>query len=128
MEFLAKVENRGAYKDLIDFNKNLYGEIIEKLKTVEDPEISMDVYNLGLIYNILGDLNNNIIVVMTLTTPACPMASMLIKNIVSEVEKVPEVNNVVEISNPVNIGTKTVAPNIANKCCNPKRICFPLDI
>ncbi len=94
MEFLAKVENRGAYKDLIDFNKNLYGEIIEKLKTVEDPEISMDVYNLGLIYNILGDLNNNIIVVMTLTTPACPMASMLIKNIVSEVEKVPEVNNV----------------------------------
>ncbi len=94
MEFLAKVENRGAYKDLIDFNKNLYSEIIEKLKTVEDPEISMDVYNLGLIYNILGDLNNNIIVVMTLTTPACPMASMLIKNIVSEVEKVPEVNNV----------------------------------
>ena len=94
MEFLAKVENRESYRNLKDFNENLYNEIVEQLKTVEDPEISMDVYNLGLIYNILGDLNNNVIVVMTLTTPACPMARMLIKNIVSEIEKVPEVNNV----------------------------------
>ena len=52
-------------------NKN---DIIDAIKLVFDPEIEIDVYNLGLIYNVDLQKNGNVNIVMTLTSPTCPMA------------------------------------------------------
>jgi len=52
-------------------------EIIEKIKTVFDPEIPVNIYDLGLVYNIDIDSNNNIGIKMTLTTPNCPVADSM---------------------------------------------------
>lgn len=55
-------------------------EIIEALKTVEDPEIHIDVYSLGLIYNI--DINDSgIDILMTLTTPFCPYGNQIVQSV-----------------------------------------------
>ena len=52
-------------------NKN---EIIDAIKLVFDPEIQVDVYNLGLIYDVCLEEDGNVNILMTLTSPTCPMA------------------------------------------------------
>ncbi|MEN8193172.1 MAG: SUF system Fe-S cluster assembly protein [Bacteroidota bacterium] len=52
-------------------------EIIEMLKTVFDPEIPVNIYELGLIYKVEVTESFNAIIQMTLTTPACPVAESL---------------------------------------------------
>jgi FeS assembly SUF system protein len=52
-------------------------EIGEALKTVYDPEIPVDIYELGLIYEINIEINGDIKLVMTLTAPGCPVAGIL---------------------------------------------------
>ncbi|WP_321287492.1 iron-sulfur cluster assembly protein [uncultured Sunxiuqinia sp.] len=54
--------------------------IIENLKEVYDPEIPVNIYDLGLIYNIDVDENNKASVIMTLTAPGCPVADMLVED------------------------------------------------
>ena len=49
-------------------------KIIENLREVYDPEISINIYDLGLIYNINIDKGNNVKIIMTLTTVNCPVA------------------------------------------------------
>ena len=68
--------------------------IIDVLKTVYDPEIPVDIYNLGLIYRI--DLHDDGVleVDMTLTAPNCPMADMLVEDVNIQVGKVPGVKSV----------------------------------
>tara|TARA_B100000686_G_C16496403_1_gene814779 strand:+ start:326 stop:709 length:384 start_codon:yes stop_codon:yes gene_type:complete len=56
-------------------------DIIEKIKKVLDPEIPVNIYDLGLIYNIKIDPVNNIAVEMTLTTPNCPVAGSMPENV-----------------------------------------------
>ena len=51
--------------------------IIEALKTVYDPEIPVDIYELGLIYEINTELDGNVRLTMTLTAPGCPVACIL---------------------------------------------------
>ena len=51
--------------------------VVQILKTIYDPEIPVDIYELGLIYDIQIDENNNISVKMTLTAPSCPAAQSL---------------------------------------------------
>ena len=51
--------------------------IIEALKTVYDPEIPVDIYELGLIYEINTELDGNVRLTMTLTAPGCPVAGIL---------------------------------------------------
>lgn len=73
--------------------ETLKTSIIEALKTVYDPEIPVDIYELGLIYEINVDDNRNVEVVMTLTSPSCPVAGTLpqeVEDKVSEVEGVSE--------------------------------------
>ena len=53
------------------------GAIAEALKTVYDPEIPVDIYELGLIYEINIEINGDIKLVMTLTAPGCPVAGIL---------------------------------------------------
>ena len=68
-------------------------QIIEKLKECYDPELRIDVYNLGLIYNI--DINNNIVNIrMTLTSMFCPYGNELIKEIKSKILEVKEVKEI----------------------------------
>lgn len=57
--------------------ENLREKVIEALKSVYDPEIPVDIYELGLIYEINIFPVNNVYVVMTLTSPSCPVAESL---------------------------------------------------
>jgi FeS assembly SUF system protein len=68
--------------------------IIAALKTVYDPEIPADIYELGLIYKVDVDDDRNVTVDMTLTTPGCPVAGEMpiwVENAVSAVEGVNQV-------------------------------------
>ncbi len=70
------------------------GDIIAALKTVYDPEIPADIYELGLIYRIDIDDDRNVAIDMTLTAPACPVAGEMlgwVENAVSAVRGVGDV-------------------------------------
>ena len=70
-------------------------KIIEEIKKIYDPEIPVNIYELGLIYNINVDNNNNVKIDMTLTTPNCPVAESLpneVKNSIKEIKEVKEVD------------------------------------
>jgi FeS assembly SUF system protein len=58
-------------------NKELKDRIVEVLKTVYDPEIPVDIYELGLVYDIEIDKDAKVRIVMTLTSPGCPVAVSL---------------------------------------------------
>lgn len=59
-------------------SKSLFeNEVIEAIKQVHDPEIPVNVYDLGLIYEIRIDDSKNVHIMMTLTSPACPVAGTL---------------------------------------------------
>ena len=58
-------------------DKNVEQQVIDVLKTVYDPEIPVDIYSLGLIYNIDVSESNDVHIEMTLTSPACPVAGTL---------------------------------------------------
>ena len=56
--------------------------IIERLKDVYDPEIPVNIYDLGLIYNVdIDDSSNKASIVMTLTAPGCPVADILVEDV-----------------------------------------------
>lgn len=55
--------------------------IIERLKDVFDPEIPVNIYDLGLIYNVDIDDNNKANIIMTLTAPGCPVADILVEDV-----------------------------------------------
>ena len=60
------------------FDPNVIGEkIITTIKTIFDPEIPVDIYELGLIYDIMVNENFDVKILMTLTTPNCPVAETL---------------------------------------------------
>ena len=64
-------------------------KVVEKIKKIFDPEIPINIYDLGLIYYLDIDKNNNILIKMTLTSPNCPVAGTMPENvgkIVSELE------------------------------------------
>lgn len=63
-------------------------EIVKMLKTVFDPEIPVDVYNLGLIYNIDVQDDGHVRIDMTLTAPSCPASEFLMEDIRMKVESV----------------------------------------
>jgi FeS assembly SUF system protein len=59
------------------YNTELTQRVIDTIKTCYDPEIPVDIWELGLIYEINIDQENNLIVKMTLTSPSCPVAETL---------------------------------------------------
>lgn len=61
----------------IEQRNALEGRIIEMLKTIFDPEIPVDIYELGLIYNIGISDDGSVVILMTLTSPSCPVAETL---------------------------------------------------
>lgn len=68
--------------------------IVAMLKTVYDPEIPVNVYDLGLIYSIEVDDENRVLIDMTLTAPNCPAADFIMEDVRMKVESVEGVKNV----------------------------------
>ena len=73
---------------------NLKDKVIAKIKKIYDPEIPVNIYELGLIYDIKVDEKNNVKVNMTLTTPNCPVAESLPKEVKDSIMEIKEVNKV----------------------------------
>jgi FeS assembly SUF system protein len=71
----------------------LQSKVIEVIKTVFDPEIPVDIYELGLIYEILVDAERRVLVKMTLTSPACPSAQQLPSEVRFKVKAISEVTD-----------------------------------
>ncbi len=69
-------------------------EVIRVLKTVFDPEIPIDIYELGLIYEIKIDDENSTNIKMTLTSPACPVAGSLPGEVKEKIESIEGINGV----------------------------------
>ncbi len=69
-------------------------QVIECIKTVMDPEIPVNLYDLGLIYEIKIYDRNNIKIKMTLTNPNCPVAGSMPESVGKSVEKLPDVNSI----------------------------------
>ena len=72
--------------------KEIESKIISVLQTCYDPEIPVNIYELGLIYEINVDDENNAEILMTLTSPACPVAGTLPGEVEQKIQNVPEIN------------------------------------
>jgi len=75
-------------------NAALRPEIVKAISAVYDPEIPVNIYDLGLIYEIIVDASNAVGIRMTLTAPACPAAQVLPEQVRAVVAAVPEVTGV----------------------------------
>ncbi|WP_185858572.1 iron-sulfur cluster assembly protein [Blattabacterium cuenoti] len=77
-------------------NKDNYLEdrIICMLKSIYDPEIPVDIYELGLIYDIQISSKKEVKIVMTLTTPNCPIAEGLLSEVDKKVKSLKEIKKV----------------------------------
>ncbi|MCX7736241.1 MAG: iron-sulfur cluster assembly protein [Candidatus Kapabacteria bacterium] len=78
-------------------NKNnlelLKEQVINVIKTIYDPEIPVNIWELGLIYDIQITENNEVVVLMTLTAPNCPEAEGLPAEVEENIKMIPEVKN-----------------------------------
>jgi len=74
-------------------------KIVRVLKTIYDPEIPVDIYELGLIYDVFVNENYEVKILMTLTSPNCPVAETLPREVEEKVKTLKEVKDaVVEIT------------------------------
>ncbi|MFZ2322442.1 MAG: SUF system Fe-S cluster assembly protein [Ignavibacteriaceae bacterium] len=73
--------------------QELEEKIIQALKTCYDPEIPVDIFELGLIYEIAIDEEAKVKIKMTLTSPMCPVAGSLPPEVAAKVKAVPEVKD-----------------------------------
>ncbi|PTW51808.1 SUF system Fe-S cluster assembly protein [Rhodovulum kholense] len=77
----------------------MYDQVVQACRTVYDPEIPVNIYDLGLIYTIIIDPENVVRITMTLTAPGCPVAGDMPGWLQEAVEPLPGVNRVeVEIT------------------------------
>ena len=70
-------------------------KVITEIKKIYDPEIPVNIYELGLIYDVSVDKNNKVYIKMTLTSPNCPVAESLpneVKNSIKEIKDVTDVD------------------------------------
>ena len=74
---------------------DIKNKVVEKIKTIFDPEIPVNIYDLGLIYKIEVNKDRKVIIDMTLTSPNCPVAESLpnqVKSSIMNIEGVSDVN------------------------------------
>jgi FeS assembly SUF system protein len=74
--------------------KIIKDQVVDELRKVMDPEIPVNLYDLGLIYSIKIDINNNILIEMTLTNPNCPVAGTMPESVGLAVEKIPNLSSI----------------------------------
>jgi len=77
-------------EDILQLEKKIY----DALHTVYDPEIPVNIYDLGLIYDVDIDDYNNVEISMTLTAPNCPVADSLVMEVRDRIADLPETNKV----------------------------------
>ncbi len=87
-------QTNNAMPEKID-KADLNNKVIEVLKSCYDPEIPVNIYELGLIYGVDIDDEGNVNIKMTLTSPACPVAGSLPPEVESKVRKIPYVKSCV---------------------------------
>jgi len=75
-------------------NGSLKDQVIQALKQVYDPEIPVDIYELGLIYEINVYPLDNVHILMTLTSPSCPAAELIPSQVESSIRAIAGVNDV----------------------------------
>ena len=85
-----KSEDQSEMKDFLQIETR----IVEKLKTIYDPEIPVNVYDLGLIYDVAVHDNHSATITMTLTAPNCPLADFIVLQVKEGVESVEGVKEV----------------------------------
>jgi len=85
-----KSEDQPEMKDFLQIET----KIVEALKGVYDPEIPVNVYDLGLIYDVAVDGNHSVTITMTLTAPNCPLADFIVLQVKESVEAIEDVNSV----------------------------------
>ena len=73
---------------------DIKNKVIEEIKKIYDPEIPVNIYELGLIYDINIDNQNNVKINMTLTSPNCPVAESLPNEVKNSVKELKDVKNV----------------------------------
>lgn len=84
-----------ASQGLTTIEKSLLeGEVVEALRMVFDPELPVNIYDLGLIYDIQIDDQKNAHILMTLTSPACPVAGSLPGEVEDAARSVPGIGKV----------------------------------
>lgn len=77
-----------------EIDTNELGEaIVKKLKTIYDPEIPVDIYELGLIYDVMVNTDYEVKILMTLTSPNCPVAESLPKEVEDKVRSIEHVKD-----------------------------------
>ena len=81
------------FDDIVSNNIITEEEIVKCIKTVMDPEIPVNLYDLGLIYSI-NIINNNVSIEMTLTNPNCPVAGQMPENVGKSIEKLNGIKSV----------------------------------
>jgi FeS assembly SUF system protein len=72
---------------------DIQASVVEALKSIYDPEIPVDIYELGLIYDVAVDEDGDAVVTMTLTTPHCPVAESLPQEVELRVLSVPGIRD-----------------------------------
>ena len=75
-------------------NTTIEEKIVKMLRTVYDPEIPVNVYDLGLIYNVEVDEKKNVKIEMTLTAPNCPAADFIVEDVRMKIESIEDVKSV----------------------------------
>ena len=71
--------------------QDLGEKIVKELKSIFDPEIPVDIYELGLIYDVLVNEDNEVKILMTLTSPNCPVAESLPQEVEEKIRSIDEV-------------------------------------
>ena len=78
-----------------DITKSILGDaVIETIKTIFDPEIPVNIYEMGLIYEVKVDDDKNVYILMTLTSPNCPVAESLPEEVQDKVKSISGVKDV----------------------------------
>lgn len=90
----ARVDNIDSASEVLPTDlDDLRQRVIAKLKTIYDPEIPVNLFDLGLIYAVEIDKRHELRITMTLTAPACPVAASLVKEVADRTAEVPGIKS-----------------------------------
>src|SRR6218665_3617822 len=82
------LHNRNKIMEEFNDTINLGEEVVKVLKTIYDPEIPVDIYELGLIYDVFVNETLDVKILMTLTSPNCPVAETLPREVEDKIKKI----------------------------------------
>jgi FeS assembly SUF system protein len=89
---MAQEKNLQEEKTLSSVEQGvIYHQVVEAIQTCYDPEIPVNIYELGLVYDVKVAADGGVLVVMTLTTPHCPAAQTLPREVEEKTRRVPGV-------------------------------------